>query len=112
MEKHIFAENVAKYILLYAEFSNRKNKQMKKETKSAKRSEDAPISKLAKIVKGKIESFNDGSASWVRLDTREVAVDFIFDGKGQVLENILVSEKKYHEVVEEKIKHKIEINKL
>jgi hypothetical protein len=69
-----------------------------------------PIEKLAEIVNGKIDSFSDGSASWVRLDTREVGVDFIFDSKGEVLEKILVSEKKYHEVVQENIKHRININ--
>lgn len=67
------------------------------------------IEKLALAIGGKVESFPDGSASWVSIENENYSICFSFDGKGNNYEGVRVCQKIY-QVVDEKTIALIEAN--
>lgn len=61
------------------------------------------IQKLAEVLNSCPDRFSDGSASWVRVESNDYAIDFVFDGKGEVLEDIKLSKKEWAVINEEVI---------
>ena len=60
------------------------------------------IHKLHEAIGGEMDSFADKSSSWVRIENDKFSLDFIFDGKGEELKDIKLSEKIW-QVTDEKV---------
>lgn len=58
------------------------------------------IEKVANILGGEVESFNDNSASWINIENKEHSIIISFDGKGDKFTDITIY-KKIYGVVEE-----------
>lgn len=61
-----------------------------------------PIEKVAQILGGSIDSFSDGSQSWVLIEDKNWSINICFNDKGDKFEHITVGRKIY-QVVDEKV---------
>lgn len=61
-----------------------------------------PIEKVAQILGGSIDSFSDGSQSWVLIEDKNWSINICFNDKGDRFEHITFAQKIY-QVVDEKV---------
>lgn len=60
------------------------------------------IDKLHEAIGGEKDWFGDMSASWVRIENDKFSIDFVFDAKGEKLEDVKIAQKIW-QVVDEKV---------